>query len=297
MKLNRFSTIITALSVATISALLSNAKPAAAFGLVGLTDNNTLVLFDSNSPTTTSNVQVTGVDGRLLGIDRRPANNLIYGLTNTNNIYTIDPSNGTTSLVSKLSTSFNGGFVSGVDFNPAVDRLRVVGGNNKNFRINVDTGAVLEDGELNPGDPNITAVAYTNNVAGTTTTTLYDIDYISDQLLIQIPPNNGTLASVGSLGIDIDSRGGFDILTQNGMNIAFAALTPTDASGSTLYTINLGTGAATAVGSIGNGNTRLSGLTANSEPVPEPSFALGSLLGGGVFALLRHYHRRLKSVS
>jgi hypothetical protein len=42
MKLNRFSIIITALTVATISAPLSNAKPAAAFGLIGLTDNNTL---------------------------------------------------------------------------------------------------------------------------------------------------------------------------------------------------------------------------------------------------------------
>lgn len=297
MKLNRFSTIITALSVATISALLSNAKPAAAFGLVGLTDNNTLVLFDSNNPTATSNVQVMGVDGLLLGIDRRPANNVIYGLTNTNNIYTIDSFTGAASFVSKLSTPFNGGFVSGVDFNPVPDRLRVVGGNDQNFRINVDTGAVTVDGTLNPGDPNITAVAYTNNVAGATTTTLYDIDYISDRLLIQNPPNNGTLVSVGSLGIDIDSRGGFDILTQNGMDIAFAALTPIDASGSTLYTINLLTGAATPIGSIGDGNTRLSGLTATSEPVPEPSFALGSLLGGGVFALLRHYHRRLKSVS
>jgi hypothetical protein len=81
------------------------------------------------------------------------------------------------------------------------------------------------------------------------------------------------------------------------MDISFAALTPTDASGSTLYTIDLSTGAATAIGSIGDGNTKLSGLTATSEPVPEPSFALGSLLGGGVFALLRHYHRRLKLVS
>ena len=130
--------------------------------MVGLTDNNTLVLFDSSNPSGINTVSVTGVNGTLLGIDRRPANNLIYGLTNTNNIYTINRITGAASFVSTLSAPFNGGTVSGVDFNPVPDRLRVVGGNDQNFRINVDTGAVIVDGTLNPGDPNITAAAYTN---------------------------------------------------------------------------------------------------------------------------------------
>jgi len=298
MKLNTLSTVIFALATVTIFDLLSNAKPAAAFGLVGLTDTNDLVLFDSNNPASTTNVSVTGVDGRLLGIDRRPANNSIYGLTDSNKIYTINPVTGAASFVNSLSTAFTGGFVSGVDFNPVPDRLRVVGGNDQNLRINVDTGAVTVDGTLNPGNPNITAAAYTNaDTDPNTGTTLYDIDYISDALFRQNPPNDGTLNLVGSLGIDIDSRGGFDIFTQNGVNSAIAALTPTSASGSNLYNINLDTGAATLVGSIGNGNTRLVGLTAVPKPVPEPSLALGSLVGGGVFALLRRCRRRLKSVS
>ena len=295
MKLNALSTVIFAVATVTIFDLLSNAKPAAAFGLVGLSDTNDLVLFDSTNPASTTNVSVTGIDAndRLLGIDRRPANNLIYGLTNTNKIYTINPLTGVASFVNSLSTDFTGAFVSGVDFNPVPDRLRVVGGNNQNFRINVDTAAVTVDGTLNPGDPNITAVAYTNaDNDPTTGTTLYDIDYISDALFIQNPPNAGTLQRVGSLGIDIDSRGGFDIFTQNGMNSAIAALTPTSASGSNLYNVNLNTGAATLVGSIGNGNTRLVGLTAR---VPEPSLALG-LVAGGVLALLGRCRRRLKSI-
>lgn len=295
MKLNRFRTVISALAVVTIFNLVSDTKPAAALGLVGLTDNNNLVLFDSDNPTATSSVSITGVTGRVLGIDLRPLNNQIYGLTDTNNIYTINPFTGAATFISQLSTPFTGGFVSGVDFNPVPDRLRVVGGNDQNLRINVDTGAVIVDGTLNPGDPNITAAAYTNaDNDPATGTTLYDIDYISDALFIQNPPNAGTLERVGSLGIDIDSRGGFDIFTQNGVNTALAALTPVNSTGSNLYNINLSTGAATQIGTIGNGSSRIVGVTA--QPVPEPGTVLGSVAVGGMLALLRRCRRRLKSL-
>ncbi|MBE9201943.1 MULTISPECIES: DUF4394 domain-containing protein [unclassified Nodularia (in: cyanobacteria)] len=284
MKLTNLGTVITALVVATIFDLVSVAKQAAAVSLVGLTEDNSLVLFDSNNPTITSTVSVTGVDGSLLGIDRRPANNLIYGLTNTNNLYSINLNTGAASFVSTLSVPFNGGTISGVDFNPVPDRLRVVGDNDQNYRINVETGAVILDGTLNPGDPNITAAAYTNaDNDPATGTTLYTVDYISDALFIQNPPNNGTQVLVGSLGFDISSAAGFDIFTANGVNTAFFAATPTSASGSNLYTINLDTGAATLVNSISS-DQRLIGLT--SVVVPEPSVGLGTLLGVGVFGLL-----------
>ncbi len=297
MKLNKLSTVILALATVTTFDLLKNTKPAAAFGLVGLSDNNNLVLFDSDNPASTTNVSVTGIDGSLLGIDRRPANNQIYGLTDANKIYTIDPFTGAASFVSNLSIPFNGGFVSGVDFNPVPNLLRVVGENDQNFRINPDTGVVMNDGALNPGNPNVTAVAYTNaDTDPTTGTMLYDIDYVSDTLSIQNPPNDGTLQTVGSLGINIDSRGGFDIFTQNGVNTAIAALTPISESGSNLYNINLSTGAATLVGRIGNDNQKLVGLTTR---VPEPSSALG-LFGAGVVGLLHRLRRHragLKSVN
>ncbi|BAZ32910.1 hypothetical protein NIES4074_54170 [Cylindrospermum sp. NIES-4074] len=294
MKLNRLTTVVTALTVAAISNLLSVAKPAAAVSLVGLTEGNTLVNFDSSNPSSTSSVQVTGIKGTLLGIDRRPANNLIYGLTDTNNLYTINPFTGAATFVSTLSVPFTGGTISGVDFNPVPDRLRVIGGNDQSFRINVDTGAVIVDGSLNPGDPNVTAVAYTNADNNPATgTTLYDIDYISDALFIQNPPNNGTLVQVGSLGIDIDSTAGFDIFTANGVNSAFAALTPASTTGSSLYSVNLTTGAATSLGTIGTGR-RLTGLTA---VVPEPSIGFGAFLGVSVLGLLSRYGRSRKLVN
>jgi hypothetical protein len=289
MKLQTISTVVVALATASAVNLSISANPAAAFQLTGLTANNQLLLFDSATPVATKNVQVTGVKGTLLGIDRRPLNNLIYGLTNTNNIYTINPFTGAATFVSTLSTAFTGGFTSGVDFNPVPDRLRVVGANGQNFRINVDTGAVIVDGAINPGDPDITAVAYTNaDNDPATGTTLYDIDAALAQLFIQNPPNNGTLAPVGSLGVGaIAPVGGFDILTTNEVNTGFAALTVSNRT--KLFTIDLNSGAATEVGTIGNGRTPLVGLTASAATaVPEPATMAGlALVGAGLISTRR----------
>lgn len=173
-------------------------------------------------------------------------------------------------LVSTLSVPFAGGVVSGFDFNPVADRLRLVGDNDQNFRINVETGAVIEDGtlafaasDINAGvNPNLTASAYTNSFAGTTSTALYNIDPLLDQLLLQSPPNDGTLVTVGDLGVDFDVVGGFDIFsTAEGDNAAFAV------ADSTIYAIDLETGAATRLGALGAGSGNLLGFVAMANPM------------------------------
>ena len=73
----------------------------------------------------------------------------LYGVTDTDNIYTIDPKTGDATFVSKLSVSFDGGFQSGLDFNPVIDRLRLTGSNDQRFAVNVDTGVVAVGGNLN----------------------------------------------------------------------------------------------------------------------------------------------------
>lgn len=50
MKLDRLITVITAMAVATTFDLLSVAKPAAAIGVTGLTDNNTLITLTPTTP-------------------------------------------------------------------------------------------------------------------------------------------------------------------------------------------------------------------------------------------------------
>lgn len=86
----------------------------------------------------------------------------------------------------------------GFDFNPTVDRIRLVTENEQNLRLHPETGMVAAvDGGINPGDRNITAAAYTNSFAGATSTTLYKIDFAERKLFRQNPPNNGTQEEIG----------------------------------------------------------------------------------------------------
>lgn len=232
--------------------------------LVGLSGNNTLVLFGSSNPGKISSIKVSGVSGTLLGIDLRPANGQLYGVSDTHDLYTIDPTTGIATHASTLSVAFKGGPRSGMDFNPQADRLRLNGANAQNLRINVDLGATATDGALtyasrdrNAGkSPSVSATAYTNSIAGTDSTKTFDIDSNLDVLVLQEPPNEGVLVTVGSLGVDFEPLSGFDIVTNRGINTAFAA------SGSTLYTINLSTGAATKLGTIGNNKVNILSLSA-----------------------------------
>jgi hypothetical protein len=221
-----------------------------AVSLIGLAPGNILVRFSPGNSEAGRPIQVRGVDGSLKGIDVRPANGLLYGVSDTDKIYTINLSSGAATQVGTLSTSFDGGFQSGFDFNPQLDRLRI-NSLRQNFSVNVDNGAAAAQtalayiaGDRNAGrDPNVTAAAYTNNVAGATSTQLFTIDYDLDVLLLQDPPPTGQLRTIGSLGVNFSPIGGFDIATNaQGVNSAFAV------SGSTLYSINLQTGGATRVG-------------------------------------------------
>jgi len=242
---------------------LSAKTPTANVKLIGLAPNNILITLDSRRT-----IRVTGVEGNLQGIDFRPANGKLYGVTDTDKIYTINPDTGAATFVKNLSTSFDGGFQSGFDFNPVPDRLRIVGSNDQNLRTNVETGEVAVDKPLTYAttdsnaskNPNVTAAAYTNNRAGVTSTQLFVIDYDLDVLALQNPPNDGTLNTIGSLGVNFSPIGGFDIFTDaQGTNTAFAV------SGANLYTINLSTGAATKVSNLRRDDLIGLAVTANSR--------------------------------
>jgi hypothetical protein len=265
MRPTGLSTFFIALVLTAVTAVPAIAVDAGRVNLLGLTDDNTLILFNSNDPGKTQSVKVTGVSGMLLGIDYRPADGLLYGVTSANNIYTIDPTTGAATLVSTLTVAFDGGPRSGVDFNPQSDRLRLVGSNGQNLRAYAGIGAAATDGALAyaPTDPHfgtkpgITAAAYTNSVAGAPFTKTFDIDADLDILALQEPPNDGVLVTVGSLGIDFGPVGGFDIITDgSGRDSAFAV------SGPTLYAIDLATGAATSLGTVGDAGVNLIGLAA-----------------------------------
>lgn len=221
------------------------------YKIIGLSSNNSLVFYGQNR-SSHKRVPIQSVTGNVLGIDFRPANGLLYAITDTDNIYTVNTDSGVATKVSTLSISFSGGFQSGVDFNPVADRLRLVANNGQNFRVNVETGEVTLDKPLNynpPKDLGITAAAYTNSKAGVTTTKLYELDFDSDTLVVQDPPNDGVLTTVGSLGVNLPPVAGFDIVTnRNGDNFGFAVF------GKSLYTVDLSTGTVALMGNFHEAN-------------------------------------------
>lgn len=202
----------------------------------------------------------------LVGIDYRPANGLLYAVGSRGNLYTLEPATGKATFRGELKAaagqSFNGlqGTSFGVDFNPVVDRLRVVSNSGQNLRINVDTNEVLVDVAINSADgavpfPNVavaaTGAAYTQSFKGSTATQLYAIDLSQGQLQLVNPPNNGTLQPGVSLGVVATGSNGFDIEARNA--VGYAAIR--SGTVTTLYRIDLSAtaNAATKVGDIAGG--------------------------------------------
>ncbi len=237
----------------------------------GVDTENRLVSFDSDTPNAITRTSFTGLPAgeQIVGLDQRPANKQLLGLSSASRLYRIDVATGAATVVGTAPfTTALAGTSFGFDFNPTVDRIRITTDARQNLRAHPDTGAVaFVDGVLtyaaaDPGaasTPRIVGSAYTNSVAGATTTTLFDLDAGRDFLTIQNPPNAGTLVSVGALGVDAGDNAGFDISSVDG--VAYAALQVSPSVSSGLYRINLTTGAATLAGRIGGG-TALRALAA-----------------------------------
>jgi len=189
-----------------------------------------------NNVVSSIKIRLLEAKDQLVGIDYRPKDEKLYAVGLLGNLYTLDPNTGVATFLRKLTadpTDGNEPFsqivgdanLISVNFNPAADRLRVITNTGQNLRINVDTGATITDGAINPtaNNPVIVAAAYTNAFAGTATTKLYSIDQTSDRIYLQ-NANAGTLGNSAPLGDNLDTQGGggFDIDPIN--NVGYAAL-------------------------------------------------------------------------
>jgi Domain of unknown function (DUF4394) len=238
--------------------------------VVGLTSDGRLLCFPAKSADKAEVVgSVTGLgsaDSALIGIDFRAQDGKLYGVGN-GGVYTIDPTTATATFVNRLTVMLDPtALFFGVDFNPAADRLRIVSDTGQNLRHNVNAGGTtLSDAPLTimvgtgvVTAPGITGAAYTNNDVPPpgmpTGTTLYDLDTMRNQVVVQSPPNGVPMAiapnlvPTGNLGLDPDPAAGFDIysVVVGGTavdNLGYAVLNRGASSG--FYSVSFQTGQAT----------------------------------------------------
>ena len=283
----------------------------------GVDGNNNLFRFDITAPGSIPTTSIGNVGFVPEGIDFRPGTNTLYAIdigTTTTQLYTIDINTaaatpvglGFNTVDAGLGYNLGGNQRFGFDFNPSTlqgdnsMRIRLVGTNGDNLRLNSSTGLVTAadvDLAIAPSgsSPFVDAAAYINNVpnAATFATTLHDMDSRNDSLYTQNPPNNGTLNLVGTFGASVDASVGmgFDVYT-----------VPTDADPSTvgdsayavlqrpatnngaylLYQVDLASGTISngkLVGPVGTPADFTGGFSIAPLPIPEPGtlamFAIG----------------------
>jgi hypothetical protein len=246
----KMSRIAVALACVCGSAAL-NAAPMAGLSMVN--GQQGIAYFDSETPQTIVGFnQLRGLAAgeTIVGIDTRPATGELFGLGSLGRIYNISTI-GAASTLSPTTVALDG-TAFGIDFNPTVDRIRVVSNNDQNLRFNPITGALAAtDTVLSPSGDKV-GVAYDRNAAGATVTTMFVIDSGSDTLAIQggvdgnPSPNGGVITNIGPLGFNTSDAVGFDIGVSG---VARALLTVNGVSG--VYNINLTTGAANLIGNTG----------------------------------------------
>ena len=225
--------------------------------LVATTSQNQLLTFNARNVERIKDIQaITGLPAgvTLRGIDFRPKTGDLYGVGSDSVVYRVNPRTGIAISEGPAFTPALRGTSFGVDFNPVVDKIRVVSDERQNLRLNVDEGTVLSaDADLNPGMPQVVAAGYENSSFSFTqpaATTLHVVDAASDQLFTQNPPNNGTLTNPRKLRVDVGLNAGFDIAGDD--NTGFLS-NAKSGRGSELYTVDVATGRTKSLGRIGGG--------------------------------------------
>jgi hypothetical protein len=260
-----------------LAALAVAAPAASAVPLVALTPANGLLFFDSASPGTTASATLSGIPGgeTVRAIDARPRTGNLYAVTAStgaaaNSVvrtYVVPRASAFAIPVGASAAALAGwGDVpAGWDFNPAVDRMRLVNTNDENARINPLNGALAgNDTDVTLASA-LVAAAYDRNADGAVTTTLFAIDRAGSGL-VRVggvdgtpSPNGGAVTPVGPLGLTLNGANdaGFDIAPDG---TAFAALTDDADDLTRLYRIDLASGVATPLGLIGAGGVEVRSL-------------------------------------
>ena len=250
--------------------------PVAKEEIVAVTVSNHLLRFNAGQPQAVRERRpLAGLRAgeRLLGIDDRVARGELYALGASGQLYRIDVSQAAATPVGAGVALPPGGTEWGFDFNPTVDRIRVVSDNGLNLRMHPDTGALVDgdanqpgmqsDSRLAYGDGQhgaIVAAGYTYNKTNEKLTTNYALDGAAGTLVSQgtkegvtpaVSPNSGRLYTVGALGVGAFAHATLDISDLS--NAAYAGLRTAGASTTRWHAVDLATGRARFIGTVGGG--------------------------------------------
>lgn len=270
--------------------LLTAANKLIAQNVVALTDNNMLYVFNASNPSMAStpmplNNIPSGME--VVGMDVRPATGEIYFLAYnfTTNFAQLFKAADTTFMLTSVGTGIPNFALSGqvgFDFNPTVDRIRVVSSAEHDYRLHPVTGAlVATDGtiayaatDVNNGvNPSIGSGAYTNSYIGATSTALYNYDDSLNVLTVQNPPNNGVQNTIGSSGISVNwnnPTSDMDIYFNptTMQNMAYFVANTGMSNMDSLYMMNLSTGQLSNPMAINMAVKDIAILIMGNTPVP-----------------------------
>jgi hypothetical protein len=235
-------------------ASLGFAAAAKADSVIALTGGKSLSMIDPDTLKVKGKVDVSGASD-IVGIDVRPMDGMLYGVTAAGDIVTIDTKSGAATKKSTLSEQLPAGAKVTVDFNPMADRLRIMTDGGMSLRVNVDDGKATVDGshkyaeaDMHKGEkPNVVAGAYTNSLNGKKAekTELFNVDATIPALVKQAPPNDGVLSAIGKIGMKPSGPVAFEIAASaDGSNAAWLL------TSGALYSVDLKTGATKKAGDV-----------------------------------------------
>lgn len=257
---------------------LQAGQPPGNESLFAINDRGELLHFRAGDPRKIlSRKKVTGLDEAVRGMDFRVSHGVLFVLGASGRIYTLDTASAQAQPVGDTALALPA-IETGFDFNPTVDRMRVALADGSNLRAHPVTGApvdgdaktdglqrdgnlVYASGDAHAGWPAlISGVAYTYNSKDDKLTTNFAIDGARGTLVTMgsregvepaVSPNSGQVFTVGSLKTGPLADVSFDIGDVH--NSAYLAARRAGDSRSTLFRVDLASGAATPLARIGKG--------------------------------------------
>lgn len=274
-------------TAALLSACASTAPsepmgPAAKEEIVAVSVSNHLLRFNAGQPQQVRDrkpLQGLRAGDSILGIDFRVAKGELFALGASGQLYRIDVAAArATAIGTGMELPREGATEWAVDFNPTVDRIRVANDAGHNLRLHPDTGAIVDSDPNTPGvqldgrlaydasdvnagkAPRVVGAGYSYNKTNDKITTNYALDGGLGTLVHQgtkegvmpmVSPNTGRLYTVGSLGIGPFAHATFDIADI--APTAYAGVRNSGAKATRWHRIDLATGKATFIGTVGGG--------------------------------------------